>query len=72
MTRHKVLHSDGMVYHFDAKTLHPAKPEDRMGHRLNCPSRAWEPPEEVADEAARVFEKTTDFCRRAPARWRKN
>ena len=34
VTRHKVLHSDGMVYHFDAKTLHPARPEDRMGHRL--------------------------------------
>ena len=66
LTRHKVLHSDGMVYHFDAKTLQPAKPEDRMGHRLGCPSHAWVPPQDVADEAACVFEKTTDFCRRAP------
>jgi len=66
VTRHKVLHSDGMVYHFDARTLRPARPEDRMGHRLGCASTAWEPPEEVEDEAARVFEKTTEFCRRAP------
>ena len=66
VTRHRVLHSDGMVYHFDAKTLQPAKPEDRMGHRLSCPSKPWEPPEEVAGEAEEVFAKTIDFCRRAP------
>ena len=66
VTRHKVLHSDGMVYHFDAKTLQPARPEDRMGHRLVCSSKAWEPPEDIADEAEEVFEKTTHFCRRAP------
>eukprot|EP00973_Karenia_brevis_P062269 8661056-Karenia_brevis.AAC.1 len=65
-TRHKVLHSDGMVYHFDAKTLQPAKPEDRMGHRLGCPSHAWEPPQEVTNEAEHVFEKITDFSRHAP------
>ncbi|CAK0859598.1 unnamed protein product [Prorocentrum cordatum] len=51
VTRHKVLHSDGVVYHFDAKTLQPARPEDRM---------------EIADIAANVFEKITDYCRRAP------
>ena len=66
VTRHKVLHSDGMVYHFDAKTLQPARPEDRMGHRLVCSSKAWEPPPDVVDEAEEVFEKTTQFCRRAP------
>ena len=63
VTRHKVLHSDGMVYNFDARTLQPAKAEDRMGHRLGCSSRAWEPPAEVADVAASIFEKVTDFCR---------
>ena len=65
VTRHKVLHSDGMVYHFDAKTLRAAKPEDRMGHRLGCSARAWDPPQEVAAEAASVFGKVTDYGRRA-------
>ena len=35
-----------------------------MGHRLICPSKAWEPPEEVADEAEEVFDKPQTFAAR--------
>jgi hypothetical protein len=63
VTRNKVLHSDGMVYNFDNKTLHRVKPQDRMGGRLRCSSKAWEPPAAVAEEAASVFDQTVEFCR---------
>jgi hypothetical protein len=63
VTRNKVLHSDGMVYNFDKKTLHRVKPQDRMGGRLRCSSKAWEAPAAVAKEAASVFDQTVEFCR---------
>ena len=63
ITRNKVLHSDGYVYHFDAQTLNKAKPADRMAHRLGCTSESWVPPADIADTADGVFQKITDFCR---------